>query len=179
MADREALEALFNKHGFTDFKWIDPEHIVVAQWVRFKCRFGCDEYNTTASCPPNVPSVSECKQFFSEYSAGVIFHFEKRAPAAEERHEWSKTVNQALLDMEREVFLAGHEKAFLLYMDSCCLCEQCAGSGAECRHPQSVRPCPEGLAVDVFSTVRRYGFPIQVVTDYTQPMNRYAFLLVE
>jgi hypothetical protein len=32
--------------------------------------------------------------------------------------------------------------------------------------------------VDVFSTVRKVGCPIQVLTDYTQTMNRYAFLLI-
>jgi predicted metal-binding protein len=41
------------------------------------------------------------------------------------------------------------------------------------------RPCPEALAVDVFSTVRRAGFPIEVLTEYNQEMNRYALLLVE
>jgi hypothetical protein len=37
----------------------------------------------------------------------------------------------------------------------------------------------EALAVDVFSTVRKYGFPIEVLSDFSQAMNRYAFLLVE
>jgi hypothetical protein len=35
------------------------------------------------------------------------------------------------------------------------------------------------MAVDVFATVRQFGFPIQVLADYSQAMNRYAFLLVE
>ena len=38
---------------------------------------------------------------------------------------------------------------------------------------------PEGMAVDVFSTVRQYGLPIEVLDDYKKLMNRYAFLLVE
>jgi predicted metal-binding protein len=40
------------------------------------------------------------------------------------------------------------------------------------------RPCPEALGVDVFSTLRKAGFPIEVLTEYGQKMNRYAFLLV-
>jgi len=32
--------------------------------------------------------------------------------------------------------------------------------------------------VDVYSTVRRFGFPINVRTDYDQKMDRYAFLMV-
>jgi hypothetical protein len=35
------------------------------------------------------------------------------------------------------------------------------------------------MGVDVFSTVRQCGFPIQVLSDYAQVMNRYAFLLIE
>jgi hypothetical protein len=33
--------------------------------------------------------------------------------------------------------------------------------------------------VDVFSTVRSAGFPLEVLTEYKQEMNRYAFLLLE
>jgi hypothetical protein len=36
------LEDLSHKHGYTDYKWIDPEDIVVSQWVRMKCSFGGD-----------------------------------------------------------------------------------------------------------------------------------------
>ena len=35
------------------------------------------------------------------------------------------------------------------------------------------------MAVDVFATVRQYGFAIDVLGDYSQAMNRYAFLMVE
>ena len=179
MADREGLEALFQKHGYTDFTWVAPKDIVVAQWVRMKCRFGCDEYGRTASCPPNVPSVEECRLFFNDYSVAVIFHFEKRVDAPEDRHAWTRSVNRKLLALEREVFISGHEKAFLLFMDSCCLCPECADTKAECRHPEDARPTPEALGVDVFSTVRPLGLPIEVLSDYEQTMNRYAFLLIE
>lgn len=179
MADRRALEGVFHQRGYTDFKWIDPQDIVVAEWVRMKCRYGCSDYGTNASCPPNVPSVAECRRFFHEYSVAVMFHFEKRVDAPEDRYAWSGSVNRGLLELEREVFLLGCAKAFLLFMDCCQLCSDCAGTEAECRNPEAVRPSPEGLAVDVFSTVKRYGLPIEVLSDYTQPMNRYAFLLVE
>jgi len=44
MDSRSTLEALFAKHGFTDFKWIEPAKIVVAEWVRMKCTYGCGSY---------------------------------------------------------------------------------------------------------------------------------------
>ena len=179
MSNRNELEALFEKHRYTDFKWIQPTEIVVAQWVRMKCMFGCSGYADNASCPPNAPSVPECLQFFSEYSTAVVFHFEKIVDKPEDRHAWSRKVNQGLLKLEREVFLAGHEKAFLLFMDSCGICAECSSRREDCRNPESIRPTPEGLAMDVFSTVRQVGYPIEVLIDYSQPMNRYAFLLIE
>jgi len=179
MDRRAEVEALLEKHGYSDFRWVDPKEIVVAQWVRAKCTFGCGEYGRNASCPPNVPSVAECRRFFDEYSSGVILHFEKAVERPEDRHAWSREVNQGLLRLEREVFLAGYQKAFLLFMDSCGLCTECPGQREACKNPRSARPTPESMAVDVFSTVRRHGYPIEVLSDYSQAMNRYAFLLVE
>ncbi|MGA2263724.1 MAG: DUF2284 domain-containing protein [Acidobacteriota bacterium] len=179
MGHQANLEALIANHGFTDFKWMRPKDIVVGQWVRMKCMFGCDEYGRTASCPPNVPSVSECRQFFDEYQTGVILHFEKRVDKPEDRHSWSRKVNQKLLKLERDVFVAGYEKALLLFMDSCCICKVCPGRREECKQPHSARPSPEAMGVDVFSTVRHFGYPIEVLSEYTQAMHRYAFLLIE
>lgn len=179
MDNRKELEVLFEKHGYTDLKWINPKAIVVSQWVRMKCMFGCANYGRNASCPPSVPSVSECRQFFDEYSTAVVLHFEKAVDKPQDRHTWSRGVNQALLELEREVFLSGYERAFLLFMDSCCICADCTGVRDECKNPQSARPSPESMAVDVFSTVREYGYPIEVLSDYSQAMNRYAFLLIE
>lgn len=175
---RNELEALFQAYNFADFKWIDPKKIVVSQWVRMKCMFGCNEYGKTCCCPPNVPPVPECERFFREYSTAVIFHFAKEVEKPDDRHKWSRKVNLELSKVEREVFLKGFERAFLLFMDSCCICGKCVETRAECKKPEIARPSAEAMGVDVFSTVRQYGFPIEVTTHYAQTMNRYAFLLI-
>jgi predicted metal-binding protein len=175
----QELEGLFAELGYRDFRWIDPRQVVVAQWVRMKCRFGCREYGRNASCPPNVPEVGECARFFGEYRRAAILRFPMALENPEERHAWSREVNRRLLGLERAVFLKGHPRAFLLFMDSCGFCQPCPGSRRDCRDPRSARPTPEAMAVDVFSTVRKVGFPIGVLPDYRQTMNRYAFLLVE
>jgi predicted metal-binding protein len=177
--ERKELEALFDKHGLADRAWIDPKDIVVAHWVRMKCMYGCRHYGHNAACPPNTPGVAECRRFFDEYHLAVVLHFEKAVDKPEDRHAWTKGVNEDLLSLEREVFIAGHPKTFLLFMDSCGLCGECAARREECHNPRQARPTPEGMAMDVFSTVRQYGFPIEVLSDYGQKMNRYAFLLIE
>ncbi|MFC1515280.1 DUF2284 domain-containing protein [Thermodesulfobacteriota bacterium] len=175
----QAVEKIFQKNEYQDYKWIDPKKIVVSQWVRMKCMFGCGEYGNNASCPPNVPSVPECENFFQDYSMAVILRFGKKVDKPEDRHNWSKKINMKLLKLEREVFLSGYERAFLLFMDSCDICPDCTGERGTCKEPRSARPSPEAMAVDVFSTVRQYDFPIEVRTDYSQEMNRYAFLMIK
>jgi predicted metal-binding protein len=176
---RQTLDAIFKKKGYTDYKWIDPRKIIVAQWVRMKCTFGCGLFGRGGACPPNTPSVAECEQFFNEYSDAVILHFEGAMDKPEDRHTWSSKINAKLVKLEREVFLAGYERAFLLFMDSCSFCKACTGERQTCKEPRMARPSPEAMAVDVYSTVRQYDFPINVRTDYDQKMDRYAFLMVQ
>jgi predicted metal-binding protein len=140
--------------------------------------FGCREYGRNACCPPNTPPVDECRGFFREYSEGVVFHFEKKVEKPEDRHQWARGINGRLLNLEREVFLADNPKTFLLFMDSCNICKECAGERVRCNNKKSARTTPEAMAVDVFSTVKQLGYPIKVLCDYSEAMNRYAFLLV-
>jgi len=179
MISQKKLEQMFAKNGFSDFRWIDPGIIVVSQWVRMKCMFGCGEYGRTAVCPPNTPSVIECRRFFREYSKAVVFHFEKKVRKPEDRFAWSWKINLKLLKLEKEVFLSGYERAFLLFMDSCNLCAECSGKLERCKEPRMARPGADALAVDVYSTVRKIGYPIHVLADYSETMDRYAFLLIK
>ena len=178
MRGRKELEELFRGRGFGDFKWIDPKEIVIGQWVRMKCLFGCAEAGRNATCPPNVPTVAECEKFFHEYTQAAIFHFANKVDKPEDRHEWTKGVNLELLKLERELFLDGFEKVFLLFMDSCCLCPECPGKRTKCRNPRMARPSPESMAMDVFTTVRKVGYTIDVLYDYSQAMDRYAFMMI-
>ncbi len=179
MNTREKIEEIVKQYDVKDFKWIDPKTIVVEQWVRMKCLFGCKEYGKTATCPPNVPSIEESKNFFQEYTSALVIHFEKSVEQPEDRHAWTRGINTHLLELERDVFISGFRKAFLLFMDSCTMCEGCPGKREKCKEPEKARPTPEALGMDVFATVRQIGYPIEVLSDYSQTMNRYAFLFIE
>jgi predicted metal-binding protein len=173
------LERMFAGRGFSDFRWIDPREIVVAEWVRMKCLYGCVEYGKNAACPPNAPPVDACARFFREYKRAAVFHFAKKVDRPEDRHSWGRQLNLELLKLEAEVFKAGFVKAFLLFFDSCGICLECTSARAACREPKLSRPTPDGLAVDVYTTVRKIGYPIDVLSEYDQEMNRYAFLLID
>jgi len=172
------IEKMAKDHALEDFKWIHPRTIIVGEWVRMKCNYGCGGYGKRKTCPPYVPSVEECRKFFKEYQHGLLFHFAKRFKDPEMRHPWSREVNQRMLGLEREVFLSGYQKAFVFPQATCRLCKNCKG-GNECRLPYQARPTLEAFGVDVYGTARMMGYPIQVVKDYQDEMNRYGLLLVE
>ncbi len=179
MTEKSQLDEIIKSHGFQEYKWVDPQNIIVSQWVRFKCMFGCDSYGVTASCPPNTPSIEECREFFKEYETAIIFHFPLKLEDPENRHEHFRKVNQQLYQLERAIFLAGYQKAFLLFVDECTLCEECTGIRDRCKNKIESRPTMEGLGIDVYQTARKFGYPINVLPDFEQEMNRYAFILVE
>jgi predicted metal-binding protein len=178
MSSLKNLETLFVEHGFNDYKWIDPKDVVVSQWVRMKCTYGCSSYGQCAACPPNTPSVSECRELFDEYSDIALFHLSIELDNPEDRHEVMKELSMKLLKLERAVFLSGNVKAFMLPADNCSICDECVSSREDCKQKKLSRPPPEAMAVDVFSTAKGVGYPIEVLADYDQTMNRYAILLV-
>jgi len=179
MADRPALDPILGRHPFDDYRWIDPSDILVSQWVRMKCQFGCPQYGKAASCPPNTPSVDECRRFFGEYQHALIFHFETAESETGARHAWSARTNRELVALERDVFLAGYPRAFSLFTDACHLCDDCMPQRSECREPALARPSATGMAVDVFGTACSLGYSIEVLTKPSAPVNYFAFLMVD
>jgi predicted metal-binding protein len=179
LTDKLVLEQIFQEAGLTDYRWIDPREIVVEEWVRFKCVWGCTSYGHRVNCPPNQPPVAECERFVRGYTTGAVFHFSRLISTDEENEEWTKPLNDALYAVERNAFLAGYYKAFALYPENCSLCKVCAGSKTECRNRMKSRPGPDSLGIDVYATVRKVGYPIQVVPERGHVVNRYGFVLVE
>jgi predicted metal-binding protein len=177
MKDKTNLDSLVKEADFGDYRWIDPKDIVVANWVRMKCIFGCEHYGRGA-CPPNVPSVRECADFFKEYESGVLIKLDKFADRNSYPSAWSKEMTDKLLDLERKIFLAGYQKTFLLNQSCCTLCKECLGR-AYCRNKGRTRPSPESFAVDVYDIVRKSGMEINVVADNPSQMSRISILLIE
>ena len=178
MKSKAVIETILTRQGFSDFKWINPKEIIVAQWVRVKCTFGCSDYGL-GTCPPNTPSVSECDRFFKEYENGLIIRLNKFADKNAYPADWSKEMTNKLLNIEREIFLSGYQKTFLLNQTCCTLCKDCTGNRFDCKDKTRSRPSPEGFAVDVYQTVRNAGLEINVVAINPADISRIAILLIE
>ena len=84
-----------------------------------------------------------------------------------------------LLDLEKQVFLRGYQKAFLFNQTCCGICKNCIGTRLECIDKARSRPSPEAFAVDVYQTVRNAGMEINVIAENPSEINRYAFLMIE
>lgn len=175
--DKNSIEKYIKKKGFDDFKWINPNEIIVSQWVRVKCMFGCSDYGLGA-CPPNTPSVNECKEFFREYNNAVIIRLKKFADKEAYPSDWSKVMTKNLLEIERKIFLDGFPKSFLLNQTCCNNCKHCTGIRLECKDKKNSRPSPEAFAVDVYQTLKNVGMDLQVVSENPSEMNRIAILMI-
>jgi len=174
----EEIESILIRFGFSDYKWINPKQIVVAHWVRVKCMFGCGDYGL-GTCPPNTPSVQDCDSFFKEYESGLIIRLNKFVDKSDYPSDWSKEVTHKLMEVERNVFINGFHKVFLLNQECCSLCKDCSKNRTDCKDKMKSRPSPEGFAVDVYQTVRNAGLDINVLAETPAEMNRIAILLLE
>ena len=177
MIPKEKIEAILAEQELTDYRWISPKEIVVSQWVRVKCTFGCSDYGT-GTCPPHTPSVTECERFFSEYQTGLIIRLSIYADKNDYPSDWSKAMTTKLLETERKIFISGHQKVFLLNQTCCSICKTCVGNRHDCKDKSHSRPSPESFAVDVYQTARNAGYDLNVVTNPGE-MNRIAIILIE
>jgi predicted metal-binding protein len=173
------VDELAKTHGFHDYKWMDPQEIITAHWVRTKCVYGCPSYGRKACCPPETPAVGDCRSLFGEYTKGILYHFSKQFTDAQLRHAWGRELVTQALAFERDVFLAGFHKAFIFPPAPCNLCAECTSPRTRCINPSKSRPTLESYSVDVFATARKFGYSIEVLRDYGDAINRYGALLVE
>jgi len=159
---REAVLAA----GAVAAKVIDPSSVETGQWVRWKCRFGCSCCGSSLVCPPHSPAPDQTRAMLDEYSRGVLFE----SAACDTK--------QIAVAVERELFLAGHYKALGLGAGPCMLCDACAFDEG-CRHADEARPAMEACGIDVFATVRKHGFTLEVVRDAKEQQRYFGLVLVD
>ena len=152
--------------GAKKAKIIRVATVKTAEWVRLKCKYGCGGWNGCLTCPPNSSTPEETQRVLDDYRWAVLVEAGKRVP------------RDIIPKLEREIFLAGHYKAFGYASGPCRLCAECNVAG-ECRHPCEARPAMEASGIDVFATVRGNGFTIDVLTDTCQTGHYFGMVLIE
>jgi predicted metal-binding protein len=155
---------------------ITPEKIVISQWVRFKCRYGCKGYGKHFGCPPYAPSPDETRRMVDEYSTGLLLRFDgvpgRGTFGPEDLILW---VNGTMHMLEKTAFYDGFYKAFGFGGYPCIYCEHqhCVAEEApgvvdesmrrKCRHMDKVRPSMEAAGMDVFATAKNVGWNLETI----------------
>ena len=168
LSDKELCNIARRKPNVRDVRIISPKNVETAEWVRLKCQFGCDGYGRCLVCPPFTPAPQQMRRVLDVYRRAMLIHFSPQAD-----------VKATVAELEREIFLNGYWKAFALGAGPCYFCESCAVKTGRCRHSERARPSMEACGIDVFTTVRRAGFPIEVVRTTHQCPDYYGLILVD
>ncbi len=150
--------------------------------VRLKCQVPiCPNYGRNLMCPPNTITPAEFAEALAKYDAAIIVQFDvepdgamlekiKGTPLTElEDHAAykevlsgpSKSMMEALANLEQEAGRMGYRFAAALAAGPCTLCDTCAGPTGPCRHPFSARPSMEAVGIDVIATADKAGVPIK------------------
>ena len=168
LSDEDLCNIAKQKSGVKDARIILPSDVVTAPWVRLKCQFGCDGYGQCLVCPPFTPTSEQMRKVLDAYGRGILIHFDSEVD-----------VKAIVADLERDIFLRGAWKAFGLGAGPCYFCKSCPVEKGQCRQAERARPSMEACGIDVFSTVKRAGFPIEVVRAKHQCPNYYGLILID
>lgn len=168
LSDSELCKAVKKKSNVIDARIISPTDVETAPWVRLKCQFGCDGYGQTLVCPPYTPTAQQMREVLDSYRRAVLIHFTREA-----------RIKATIVELERDFFLRGTWKVFGLGAGSCSLCKECDLEQQQCRHSDRARPAMEACGIDVFSTVKKAGFPIEVIRTKSQCPNFYGLILID
>ncbi len=152
--------------GALEAKVISPAEVETGAWVRWKCQFGCGGYGSSLMCPPYTFTPDQTRQMLDGYKRAILFE----APDTE--------ATRIAAALERELFLAGHYRAFGLGAGPCQLCDTCSFEEG-CQHPREARPAMEACGIDVFATARKHGFTIDVVASPRAPHHYFGLVLVD
>ena len=158
------------------------EKIDLAEWVRLKCQFGCSQYNTNWCCPPAVPDLAKIRAVLQEYSQALLligkrrckdFYLNNARRRAEQVRSWKEVVG-----IERQLFLAGYDKAISLVSGSCALCKKCTYPET-CKFPKERRPPIEAFSIDLIGTLKNLGLSTPVAQETDDTFNYYSIILLE
>ena len=183
------------KEVHPDLSLISARDVVVADWVRLKCRYGCKAYGKHLGCPPYSPTPDETRKVLSEYSVGVVARFEAVPdrdvpPQRLHHHLWDSIniVHETVFQLERRAFLAGCYKAFGFTALPCTFCATCIPEEKErvdpfdarnCRQKEKVRPSMEACGIDVFKTLGRAGYALSVLDSYSEGVALFGLVLLD
>lgn len=89
--------------GAEKAKLIDTETVIVAEWVRWKCHYGCPLFEKDPFHPPLAPDAESTKKVLKEYTKAILLNGSD-----------GQTLTEAAVKLEGEAYHWGYYKAFAL-----------------------------------------------------------------
>jgi len=157
---------------------IPTDQVVVADWVRLKCQYGCGGYGERLTCPPHSPPPEVTRRVLSHYRQALLLRMERTGGGWKAGTRQRRQMSEVVAALERELFLAGYHRAWGMGAGPCTLCKECDPS-APCRFPDQARPSMEACGIDVYTTVRQAGWEIEVVQTKESPFRLFGLVLME
>jgi hypothetical protein len=84
-------------------KIIDTATVAVAEWVRWKCLYGCPLYAKDPFHPPVAPDAESTKKVLGEYTKAILLN-----------GPHGQILTEAAVKLEGEAYRRGYYKAFAL-----------------------------------------------------------------
>ena len=175
----ERLRARALELGASDALVVSSGQVVTAEWVRMKCLYGGCRTGQCLTCPPHSPTPSQTRALLDEYESVLLLRFDVAGAHGGEHLAASRRAAAVALRLERELFLAGHHKAFAIAGGRPCALDEACGTPTACDCRASLRPGPSGCGIDVFTTCADAGWPLKVVQGMDEPYHRLALVLVD
>lgn len=179
VADPGALRSRALELGASDAAILAPSEVVTAEWVRMKCLYGGCTSGRCLTCPPHSPEPARTRVLLDEYRTVLLLRLDVPRFEAGEWLAWSRRLAGIALDLERELFLGGHYRAFAIAGGRPCDLDQVCGRPEECDVRAQVRPGPVGCGIDVFATAAHAGWPLDVVHSADDPYHLHGLVLVD
>jgi predicted metal-binding protein len=161
--------------GISKTEIVNTRNVVVGNWVRLKCQYGCGGYGECLTCPPYSPTPDYMRKMIGEYSKGLLMQIENITLM--DRPRPGPRLRKIVADLEREIFLDGYYKAFGMASGPCRFCKTC-DTNEPCKHPYKARPSMEACGIDVYQTARNCGFELEVVRTEDCSYSYVALLLI-
>jgi predicted metal-binding protein len=167
-SNHESLLKFALKNGAIASELITVDQVKVADWVHWKCKYGCPHFGMFLTCPPYSPTPQQTRELLKDYKQAIIVKYDS-----------SQDHHRCIFELEREAFLIGFYSAWGLSSGRCRLCESCVREVGSCRYPLLARPSMEACGIDVFATSRNAGFDMSVKTSSEERYQRICLLLVK
>jgi predicted metal-binding protein len=162
--------------GVSEAKLIDVKNVMVGEWVRLKCQYGCGGYGQCLTCPPYSPPPEFTRKLLADYKTGLLLQI--RNISWKEDEKILLRFKNIIADLEREIFLDGYYKAFGMTAGPCLFCRTCDTSRV-CKYPRRARPAMEACGIDVYQTARNAGMTLEVVKSRESLCSYLSLILIE